>query len=341
MRKNIVIGLTTAFLMVAGFGSSQADVLLVDDIGYGPCSVIRDLDNGRDYLALNFTAPYSYNEVLTQLGPGDLFEGWRVATKREVDRMGRSSDIENNAWAIGVDPAMGERAQKLEDWFAPDPSLLHGLYAMGLIKETWSPDTWDGVEAKFAYFIGRELDFIANRQHIVFFGNGQYILPDDPTKQTILTRDTNFDGFSAPYSIAEYHVNGLTYSDPSVCSSICIASASTEKRCNDGSDDDCDGFVDNVDSDCGGTSDPGSDIGGSEGKGRTCADGFDNDGNGYIDCDDPGCFSNKSCSTATEPGPDSGPTEGKGKTCSDGLDNDGNGYTDCDDESCSASKACK
>lgn len=312
MRKKIVIGLTTSFLMITGLGSSQADVLLVNDIEYGPCSVIRDLDNGRDYLSLNFTAPYSYNEVLAHLGPGGLFEGWRVATMSEVDWMGRSSDIETNAWAIGFDPAMGERAQKMEDWFAPDPSLCRGGFALGLVQDTWYPDSLGGnVEAQFGYYIGRELDYTVNRQYISFYGTGHWGLPDDPTEQTMLTRDTNFDGVSAPYTIAEYHVNGLTYSDPSVCSYICIASASTEKRCNNGSDDDCDGFVDNFDSDCGGTSDPGSDSGSTEGTGKTCSDGLDNDGNGYADCDDPGCFSSRSCIAAKASEPDSQPNRGK------------------------------
>jgi hypothetical protein len=75
--------------------------------------------------------------------------------------------------------------------------------------------------------------------------------------------------------------------------------------CDNGSDDDGDGFADCRDDDCAGPSCV-----------EQCVDGVDNDGDGSVDCDDPTC--------------DGGCTE----QCDDARDNDGDGATDCADDEC-------
>jgi hypothetical protein len=98
-----------------------------------------------------------------------------------------------------------------------------------------------------------------------------------------------------------------------------------EKRCDDGEDNDADRHVDCRDPDCTGRA------GGPAGEPceapeRSCADGFDNDGDGPTDCVDPDC--------AELMGPGGVPCEYPERSCADGFDNDGDGSKDCGDGDC-------
>lgn len=72
--------------------------------------------------------------------------------------------------------------------------------------------------------------------------------------------------------------------------------------CDNGIDDDGDGFVDGDDFDC-------------QERGTQCSNGIDDDGDGFIDNEDFDC-------TET------------GEECNNGIDDDGDGFTDCDDLDC-------
>lgn len=73
--------------------------------------------------------------------------------------------------------------------------------------------------------------------------------------------------------------------------------------CNNGIDDDGDGFIDYDDLDCTETGDE-------------CNNGIDDDGDGFIDSEDSDC--------------DGGTIE----ICNNGIDDDADGLTDCDDPDC-------
>ena len=76
--------------------------------------------------------------------------------------------------------------------------------------------------------------------------------------------------------------------------------------CNNGLDDDGDGFADAADERV-------RQLDNDEGD--SCADSIDNDGDGWIDIDDPDCTG-------------IGDEQGFGsQLCNDGIDNDGDGYT--------------
>ena len=77
-----------------------------------------------------------------------------------------------------------------------------------------------------------------------------------------------------------------------------------EENCNDGIDNDDDGYVDCEDQDCNCVED--------------CDDGIDNDGDGLVDGADPDCEE---------------PTETL-EQCCDGIDNDGDGFIDEEDSDC-------
>ena len=94
--------------------------------------------------------------------------------------------------------------------------------------------------------------------------------------------------------------------------------ACMENDCEDGVDNDGDGFTDCEDFDC--TLDPAC-------QEDDCGDGVDNDGDGYTDCGDNDCKGDGNCAENT-------PT-----LCDNGIDENGNGLTDCDDPSCALQPA--
>ncbi|MDQ3265629.1 MAG: MopE-related protein [Myxococcota bacterium] len=132
-------------------------------------------------------------------------------------------------------------------------------------------------------------------------------------------------------------VNGLICGVGGAC--VCSGNGSTaepggETRCNDGSDNDCDGLSDCADPDCSGTPEPGGEV--------TCDDGRDNDCDGQIDCQELACdgqtcgAQGQRCGTGgcacTGNG---GAPEADGEhTCNDGADNDCDGLVDCADPDC-------
>ena len=95
---------------------------------------------------------------------------------------------------------------------------------------------------------------------------------------------------------------------------------SGDEVCDDGADNDADGYTDCEDWDC--DDDPACE--GASGSDEVCDDGADNDGDSYIDCDDFDCADDDACA----------------EDCDDGIDNDADGYTDCDDFYCDEDPAC-
>lgn len=113
--------------------------------------------------------------------------------------------------------------------------------------------------------------------------------------------------------------NGATDED-FVCD---LPPEATDALCDDGIDNDDDGFTDCEDWSC--TRSPDVTVCGSEDTVGACTDGVDNDGDGFIDCQDWDCSFNPLVLVCDEL---------NDFMCSDGLDNDDNGFTDCDDFTC-------
>ncbi|GEM_PF-3496823 len=108
------------------------------------------------------------------------------------------------------------------------------------------------------------------------------------------------------------------------CSDICDIEnpAPTLKQCNDGLDNDGDGYIDLNDFSCSSSSDDDE-----TNPKSACQDGLDNDGDGLVDLADGGCNNTQDNSEVGGLVP---------PQCNDGLDNDSDGLVDLADPGCSS-----
>ncbi len=182
------------------------------------------------------------------------------------------------------------------------------------------------------------------------------------TEQT----NTNKNGNKSSAEICDNGIDddgdGLTDTEDSECSQDChdtdqdgyqdIACGGTDcrdddpkvspgaaEKCNDGTDNNCDGLTDDedesscpsncqdadndgyADQSCGGTDCRDDDRLTNPGATEKCNDGIDNDCDQSTDCDDSDCAQSAECLEQEE-------------NCGNGLDDDGDGLTDCEDTDC-------
>lgn len=154
-----------AMAMMAIAGALHANVILVDDAAFGEDSVIRDLSNNTDFLALDFTAGWPYDDILAELGPGGVFEGWSVASEADLLLLGSSADIVHGS----TDPVMLARAEELRDWFGNVRSSTTHEYCRGLVLDTI---VVEGVTYQRAFTIGRRLNVAPNEIDFRISGYG-------------------------------------------------------------------------------------------------------------------------------------------------------------------------
>lgn len=153
-------GISLALYALLFPAAASATVIQMDDAVFGTDAIIRDVDNNRDFLRLDFTVPYAgYNDVLSELGAGGDFDGWLVATRTDMDALGLSADIVHGS----TDAAMIARAEQLRDWFCftcVNPTSTH-IVARGLIADTFDYVPNPGIE-QVAFSIGRRLNSTPN-----------------------------------------------------------------------------------------------------------------------------------------------------------------------------------
>jgi len=96
---------------------------------------------------------------------------------------------------------------------------------------------------------------------------------------------------------------------------ICLVA---QENCTNGTDDDFDGDVDCNDADCASAS--------TCQLQEDCTNRIDDDGDGNADCDDTDCAGAANCQTP--------------ENCTNGIDDDGDGNADCDDTDCAQTVGC-
>lgn len=78
--------LTAAFLFLSAF-QAQAEYVVGDWMTAGDNSAFVDTSTGIEWLRLNVTLGQTMNEVLSQTGEGNLYDGWRVAGAADVQNI--------------------------------------------------------------------------------------------------------------------------------------------------------------------------------------------------------------------------------------------------------------
>lgn len=140
-----------------------AAIMQADDPVFGVNAVIRDLDNKRDWLRLDFTTLFTFNEVGAQLGPGGTFEGWSIATVADLNLLGESAGIVHKS----EDLAVIARAEQLRDFFCPAETCVEStgthIAVRGLVSDP-GPTFEDGSPSQLAFSIGRCLGATGNCQ---------------------------------------------------------------------------------------------------------------------------------------------------------------------------------
>jgi hypothetical protein len=84
MRKLIKIWIPAAILTLISVSSAQAALIKADWHSNGDNLIVRDTSTNLDWLMLTETNGMSYSHVITQLGVGGMFEGFRYASSAEV-----------------------------------------------------------------------------------------------------------------------------------------------------------------------------------------------------------------------------------------------------------------
>ncbi|PIN89627.1 hypothetical protein COU60_03385 [Candidatus Pacearchaeota archaeon CG10_big_fil_rev_8_21_14_0_10_34_76] len=142
-----------------------------------------------------------------------------------------------------------------------------------------------------------------------------------------IIRKIGMNGFLNGISIGLWNGEAGSYyfvagtKNNSVQSNVIEIVEKSSEACNDGLDNDGDGWIDMDDPGCGYIRDVDEN---NSPRAYQCSDGLDNDGDGLIDGFDPDCSS----------WGDDSESSLRGTQCSDGLDNDGDGLIDMDDPDC-------
>jgi len=75
-------------------GIAGGDVVSIDDAVFGDDSITVDTDQGLEFLDLTLSTSRTVNQVVTQLGEGGEFEGFRRASAEEVLTMVANAGFE-------------------------------------------------------------------------------------------------------------------------------------------------------------------------------------------------------------------------------------------------------
>lgn len=126
-----------------------------DDVVFGSNAVIVDDVNHSRWLRLDFTTPYTYNDVVGLLGT--TFAGWSIASTSQLLALGSSAGIVHGS----TDASVVAKAEQLRDWFCftcVETSSTH-IYARGLVSDTQVIDIGFGPHTvQDAFSIGRRLN---------------------------------------------------------------------------------------------------------------------------------------------------------------------------------------
>ncbi len=161
-------------IVATGFTpGTQAATIVIDDINFGAASVLRDIDNNREFLRLDLTMGYGYNGVLAESGAGGIFEGWGVASAADMDALGVSAGITHGS----TDVAQIALVEGMRDWFCPTGTCVNlsstHEYARGLVSDA-GPFYDSGEPSLLAFSMGRRFNVTPEEVDFRTSGFGAY-----------------------------------------------------------------------------------------------------------------------------------------------------------------------
>ena len=158
--------------------SLVGQVSLIDDGVWG--HIVRDNLNSQEFLNLDATSPYDYDDVVTETGPGGAFEGWRIASEADLQALGVAADVVPGS----TDAAMLVRVEELRDWFGNVRLSSTHHYTRGLIVDQVDLGEPNGVQ-QLAFSLGRRLNVEPNEVDFRISGWG----PISDDESTYLVRE--------------------------------------------------------------------------------------------------------------------------------------------------------
>lgn len=173
----------TAGIISLSLLSGPASALVIydiDDAVFGASTVLRDVDNNREFLRLDFTMHYSYNQVLSELGTGGAFAGWNVASTSNMLDLGAAAGIVHGSG----DPAILALTEYMRDWFCPGETCVNYGYDYMTIRGRVSDVDTEGD----AFSIGRRRDVIPNEADFQVSGEDGLLDVIPILEGTFLTR---------------------------------------------------------------------------------------------------------------------------------------------------------
>ncbi|MFC1482318.1 hypothetical protein ACFL51_00780 [Myxococcota bacterium] len=277
-------------------------VTAVDSHGDRTGNVWVQEPDGGPFSGVMVYGPAITNATLADLAPGDL-----VTVTGEIDEFALEEDTSGRRVteiANGSIEYLGQAAE-LEPEEVSAPNLMNDPDA----------EQWEGVLVRAVNVRATEKTQHSSYNDVTFTGG--LVIQDDlydcytpAVLDTCYAEITGVQNYFFSYFVLPRRASDIVEGNDQDCEQV------TPEVCDDGVDNDADGFTDCDDYDC--RYEP-------ECMETECADGLDNDGDGDTDCDDQDCLGTVECPA---------PAENSDALCADGVDNDGDTMLDCEDPSC-------
>ncbi len=121
--------------------SVTATLISVDLYSSHDGLITRDTDTGLEWLDLTSTVNYSYNDMLTELGSGGAFEGFRYATVADIDNLQLSAGLPSGLFSSASTYFYRTEFATLMDLVGITNSTSTYEYSYGLTGDPFEPST--------------------------------------------------------------------------------------------------------------------------------------------------------------------------------------------------------
>jgi hypothetical protein len=157
LTSRLLLAAGLAWSALAPTSQAHAALVLTDDASFGSQAVVRDTVTGLEWLRLDFSQGKSFDHVASQLGDGDEFAGWSIASAALLTtQLGDVNGIvQGDFGSAGLTGAQALRDQIcFADSFCKFVSSTHSV-ARGLIADVYDDGTFFGQQA---FSVGIQLD---------------------------------------------------------------------------------------------------------------------------------------------------------------------------------------